>query len=578
MRQRIGAGAGVIGAVVAGLMAAPAAAQGVQSGLPTRQEVTPPTPDQPRDTTAQVDSRGAFAQGNCALEASPLRVNVSEVRFTRPGGAALQPQIEQALAGLTLPTGDQPIAVVCAVRDQANEALRRGGWVASVQIPAQEIADGVLRLEVVTARIVDIRVRGDAGRYEPLLRRRLAAIQAMDPLNEREAERLLLLAGDVPGLDVALSLRPSGGEQGTVIGELTVSSRRFAVYANAQNYNSRLLGRETLYARGEIYGLSGLADITYLGVSATTDLREQRIVQGGHIFEIDDSGTSFGSRASYAWSRPDLGALDLRTNTFIGGFDLTRPLIRSVRQNARARLGFDFVDQTTRVGGGDNAVTLTRDKLRVAFLGVDADRRFVDANGNTWLTVAATAELRKGLGILDASKPGLQSGELTSRLEGNARALVFRGVVDATAYLGPVFSIAAVGQTQWANDPLLNYEEFALGSLTIGRGYDPGSNSGDRAAGARLEARADLPVFSSVGTQVYGFYDVLHLRNLDRSRLEGARTFDSAGGGVRLSLPNRLVLDLTYAKPLDRALLLDEKRPPARVLASLTVQLRDRAR
>ncbi|MCC2975696.1 hypothetical protein LK533_03275 [Sphingomonas sp. PL-96] len=578
MRQRIGAGAGVIGALVAGLMAAPAGAQGVQTGLPTRQEVTPPTPDQPRESTAQVSSDTAFAPGSCALDASPLRVNIAQVAFTRPGGTPLQPEIARTLANLTAPTGEQPISVVCAVRDQANAALRRDGWVASVQIPAQEITDGVLRLEVVTARIVDIRVRGDAGRYEPLLRRRLAALQAMDPLNEREAERLLLLAGDVPGLDVALSLRPSGGEQGAVIGDLTVSSRRFAVYANAQNYNSRLLGRETLYARGEVYGLSGLADITYLGVSTTADFNEQRLVQAGHIFEIGGSGTSLGSRASYAWSRPDLGALDLRTNTFIGGFDLTQPLIRSVRQNVRARLGIDFVDQTTRVGGGDDAVTLTRDKLRVAFLGIDGDQQFVDASGNTWLSLAATLELRKGLGILDASKTGLQSGELTSRLEGNARALVFRGVADATAYLGPVFSIAALGQMQWANDPLLNYEEFALGSLTIGRGFDPGSNSGDRAAGARIEARADLPVVAAVGTQLYGFYDVLRLSNLDRSRLEGARTFESMGGGVRLSLPNRLVLDLTYARPLDRALLLDEKRPPARVLASLTVQLRDRAR
>ncbi len=68
----------------------------------------------------------------------------------------------------------------------------------------------------------------------------------------------------MPGLDVALSLRPSGGEAGTVIGDLTISSRRFALFANAQNYNSALLGRETVYARGEVYGLTGLGDITYL--------------------------------------------------------------------------------------------------------------------------------------------------------------------------------------------------------------------------------------------------------------------------------------------------------------------------
>jgi len=549
-----------------------------QTGIPTRQEVTPPTPEPRAASTAKVEAEAARPASTCPFENSPLRVTISRLEMTRPDGAALDPRIAGALSSLAAPAGEQSIAVVCTIRDEANALLRRGGWVASVQIPAQEIADGVLRLQVVTAHVVDIRVRGDAGSYEPLLRRRLEQIKALDPLNEREAERLLLLAGDVPGLDVALSLRPAGTVQGEVIGDLTVSSRRFALFANAQNYNSRLLGRETVYARGEVYGLTGLGDLTYLGVSSTTDAKAQIIVHGGHIFQVTDAGTTFGARATYAWSRPDLGPLDLRTNTLIAGFDLVHPLVRSVRANARVRAGVDYIDQVSKVGGGDSAVTLTRDKLRVVFAGIDADRQLVDANGNIWATLAATAELRQGLGLFDASRRGFVNGELTSRLDGSARATVFRGTAEGVLFLGPIFSVAGTAQVQWANKPLLNYEELALGSLTIGRGYDPGSNSGDRAIGGRVEVRAQLPLQQDVGTQIYGFYDHLYLRNLDRFRLEGARNFGSAGGGIRLSLPNQAVLDVMYAKPLDKALLLDERKQPARVLVSLTLQLRDAAR
>jgi hemolysin activation/secretion protein len=556
-------------------MASPVAAQ----VLPSRQEVTPPTPQPRTESNVEVDARGAVETSNCPFQGSALRLTISSIALSRPDGSPLQPEIARTLANLVPPAGEQPIAVVCDIRDQANAALRGAGWVASVQIPAQEITEGVLRLQVVTARIDSIRVRGDAGRYEPLLRRRLAAIQALDPLNERDAERLLLLAGDVPGLDVALSLRPSGGEPGAVIGDLTVSSRRFALFANAQNFNSKLLGRETIYARGEVYGLTGLADLTYLGASTTADFQEQVIVHGGHIFGLDiaGAGTTLGGRATYAWSRPDLGPLDLRTTTLIAGFDLVRPLVRSVRANARARLGIDYIDQVSKIGSADDAVTLTKDKLRIAYVGLDADQQFIDVNGATWFSIAASAELRKGLGFLDASERGISSGELTSRLEGNSQALVARGTVETTMFLGPIFSLAALGQVQWTNDPLLNYEEFALGSLTIGRGYDPGSNSGDRAAGVRTEVRADVPGLP-IGVQLFGFYDLLHLRNLDRNRLEGPRTLDSAGGGMRLSLPSRLVLEVTYAKPLDHALALDERKPPARLLLSLTAQLRDRAR
>lgn len=557
------------------LAAVPAAAQ---VSLPTRQEVTPPTPDPAGQSTARVDAGGVVQPSNCPFDTSALRLRVDRIELTRQDGTALPPEIAATLGDLAAPGGEQPISVVCAIRDRANELLRRAGWVASVQIPAQEIADGVLRLQVITARVVEVRVRGDAGRYEPLLRRRIAAIQALDPLNEREAERLLLLAGDTPGLDVALSLRPSGGAQGELIGDLTVSSRHFALFANAQNYNSRLLGRETIYARGEIYGLTGLGDLTYIGASTTTDFQEQIIVQGGHSFQVTDNGLTFGVRGTYAWSRPDLGALDLRTNTLITGVDLSQSLVRSVRYNARVRAGFDYIDQIAHVGAGRDAVTLTRDKLRVLFVGLDADRQIADSAGNPFISFAASAELRKGLGIFDASERGFANGELTSRLDGDSRAWVFRGVLDGAIRLGPVFSLAATGQVQWANKPLLNYEEFALGSLTIGRGYDPGSNSGDRGVGGHMEARADLPLTPAVGTQLFGFYDHLYLRNLDRTSIEGPRNFDSVGGGVRLSLPNRLVLEVSYAKPLDKALLLDERRPPARVLASLTFQLRDRAR
>ncbi len=149
--------------------------------LPTRQEVTPPAPESSRASRADVDARGAFAASNCPFAESPLRVSLNRVAFSRPDGSPLQPQIAEALAKVQPVPGDQSIVSVCEIRDRANAALRSEGWVASVQIPPQEITDGVLRLQVVTARIVEVRVRGDAGRYEPFLRRRIAAIQALDP-------------------------------------------------------------------------------------------------------------------------------------------------------------------------------------------------------------------------------------------------------------------------------------------------------------------------------------------------------------------------------------------------------------
>lgn len=544
----------------------------------TRDVVTPPTPSGPAPSRAEVDARAALAQAPCPFTDPALRVQIARVSFTRPDGTSpLQPEIAQSLARLTLPTGDQPLSVVCDLRDQANAALRRDGWVASVQIPAQEIAGGELRLHIVTARIVDVRVRGDAGPYEATLRRRIEQLQAIDPLNEREAERILLLAGDVPGLDVQLALRPADqGAQGEVVGDLTIVFQRGAFLANAQNYNARLLGRETGYARAEFYGLTGLGDITYVGASTTFDYEEQAIAQIGHIATLDTAGTTLGGRFSYAWSRPDLGALDYRTDTLIAGFDVARPLFRSVTSNGGVAFGFDYVNQVTNIFNNDLKIPLTRDRLRVLYGALSGDHRELNFDGSTRLLARARLEVRQGIDIFDASNPGVgTTGVSQSRIDGDSTATIIRADVELYSQITHwlAYSFRLLGQ--YTNAPVLNYEEFSLGNLTVGRGYDPGSNSGDKAVGTRTELIAKLPLHDRVGTQVFGFYDAVLLDNNDPSAIEVNRTLRSWGGGVRFTLEGLALLEVTYAHPEDRALTLDEAPPPDRVLVSLTFQLRD---
>lgn len=547
-----------------------------QGSLPTPEQVTPPTPSTAPASTVSVDSRGAIAQRPCPFDGSPLRIKLDTVEFTRPGGEPLQPEIAAALAGVERPSGDQPVSVICEIRDHANEALRRGGWVASVQVPPQEITTGTLKLHVVTAHIVEVNVRGDAGPYEPLLRERIAKLQALDPLNEREAERILLLASDVPGLRVQLALSPAPAGHGEVIGDLKVEYRRFAIFANVQNYNSKQLGRETGYLRAEYYGLTGLGDTTYIGASTTADFQEQRIVQAGHIMTVAE-GLTVGGRFSYAWSRPDLRGLDFRTDTLIAGFDVSKSLIRSLDANLGVAGGFDYIDQDTRTKSGNTFQEVSLDKLRILYASVTGNAVGTRADGTLAWSIDGTVEVRKGLDIFGSSDANGFQFPLQSR-DGTSRAFVVRadarGLVNVTPWLG----FYARATAQWTNDSLLNYEEFSLGNLTIGRGYDPGSNSGDRAVGVAGEVQINLPISEKVGTQVFGFYDYVHLDNLEPNATETGRHLRSFGGGLRITLPQQLVFELTYAHPIDKALSIDTARPPNRLLASLSVKFGDHAR
>ena len=114
-----------------------------QGQVPTREQVNPPVPTRDdRAGNVSVDSSGAFQRGPCPLENSDLRTTIPSVAFARAGGEPIQPELVPVLAEVRVPQGEQPVRVVCDIRDQANAALRRARYVATVQIPPQRLDGG----------------------------------------------------------------------------------------------------------------------------------------------------------------------------------------------------------------------------------------------------------------------------------------------------------------------------------------------------------------------------------------------------------------------------------------------------
>ena len=91
-----------------------------------------------------------------------------------------------------------PVSVLCDIRAEANAILRRQGYLATVEIPEQSLADGVPDFNVVFGKLTSVRVRGDAGPSEKLVAGYLEKLTQSDVFNTNEAERYLLLADDLP--------------------------------------------------------------------------------------------------------------------------------------------------------------------------------------------------------------------------------------------------------------------------------------------------------------------------------------------------------------------------------------------
>lgn len=523
-----------------------------------------------------VESDRAFSQDDCSLAQSEIRVSLTQLSFEAPDGGAVDPVLAPLLTNLAADEGgDQPISVVCRIRDRVNGALARAGYVARVQVPAQELKNGNLRLVIVVGRIIEMRVRGNVGRFNTILDERLRQITALKPFNKDEAIRRLLLANDIPGLKINLALRNAGGAPGDLIGDVTVEAQTAQVLFNVQNAGSRQLGREVATLRGELYGLTGLADRTYVALSNSLQWKETHIAQIGHDMAIGSSGLRTGIRLSFARSEPDIPNLDLQSESFIGGLDISMPLMKSVNHSLLATGGFEILNQATRIKAGATKVPFTHDRIRVLFARINGSLSARGDDGRPVFQLDAYTELRKGIGVFGASQTGkIVGGFAPSRFEGDPQAFVLRGEAEAHLMPLPGLSLNASVFGQWANHPLLNLEEFSIGSFTYGRGYDPGANGGDRAFAVRIEPRLQLARIGKVQFEAGGFFDYVRMWNLDLSAgTEANRTFRSVGGGLRIILQDRAVLELTYAKPLDKVLVSDQRKPTDRLLISLTTKL-----
>jgi hemolysin activation/secretion protein len=546
----------------------PAQAQVAPPPPPTREQIERPDTNQQRAPGVHVERGNALQPGPCPLRDSPLRTSITGVDFTGPGGAELPAVIRTAVARVIIPQGDRPIAVVCDIRDEANAELRRDGYIAAVQVPPQRISGGRLRLEVVTGRLVDVRMRGDAPPFRGQIAAAAERLKALQPLNQFEAERILLLASDMPGVDVRLTLAPAGTVPGDLVGELTIFFQPYRLLANVNNFGSRQLGRYSLYARGEVYGLTRSSDLSYVAASTTTDFDEQQVVQVGHAFGLGDSGATLGGDLAYAWSRPDLSELDpddilrLRSRSLIARIEGMVPLVRSRRTTTSLRGGLEFLQQRTTSSFG----LITRDRLRVAFVRAETGFREPLSDGTDAFSLRGALELRKGLDIFGASD---RYSLLASHFEGDPEAFVLRGEAGGVLRLPSVFSLAIDAEGQWANHPLLNFEEYSVGNYTIGRGYDPGAITADRAIAIRPELRArvvDRPRFK---LELFGFHDSIWLWNLDSFSTEHGRHLGSWGAGARAAIAPYFLAEATYAKPVDRPFI-NGRKPPARLLVSMT--------
>ncbi|MFL6726336.1 MAG: ShlB/FhaC/HecB family hemolysin secretion/activation protein [Sphingomicrobium sp.] len=550
---------------------------------PTREEVTRPAPPPPTPQS-RLEVEGGIERAPCALDGPEFKSIHFVLRGAEFDGLQGLTRAQLASTYAEYMGHDVPISTVCEIRDRAATILRDAGYIAAVQVPEQRIEGGIVRFQVLMAHLTQVRVRGEAAGAETVLAAYLNQLTKRPLFNRYEAERYLLLASDLPGYTVRLTLRSAGTAPGDVIGDVTV--QRLPAYADfvVQNGGSHELGRWGGLLRGQVFGLTGLGDRTSLSVFSTADFKEQQTVQLAHDMRLGPEGMTLAGAFTYAWARPSVPNAHVLAKTLLGTVELGFPFVRREAQTIRGSVGMDFVDQDVRL----DHIPLTRDRLRVGFmrLGIDAiatgfGPQFSSAEPPWHFT--ALFELRQGLHALgatgDCGPAGVNClgvGDVPpSRLAGRSDATVLRYTAYGEYRPMPRLTFALGARGQYAWKPLLSFEEFSAGNYTVGRGYDPGALLGDMGFGTQAEIRygSKVPVSAQrAATEAYAFWDHALVRSRDGALIAGGKEhLDSVGGGARVNW-DRFTLDAALAVPLTRVGLLN-RRPPIRFLVSLTTRL-----
>ncbi|WP_187272594.1 ShlB/FhaC/HecB family hemolysin secretion/activation protein [Methylobacterium sp. WL9] len=408
-------------------------------------------------------------------------------------------------------------------------------------IPAQDLAGGRMRIQVLEGTIEEVVVVGDdRGAYGlPSL---LSPVTAERPSRLATLERQLLLANDRPGIRVSDTtldeIEPGSGRF-----RLRVTVRTWAVYGavGLDNLGSAAVGPWQGSTSVALNSLVLPGDSLVFSSSST--LGSWRELSFGSLaYDVPLGSDSFriGAAATVSEIRPGDGRRWQRTVSEAETYELRAWYAPFVGQT-----------QTLWLGGAlgvssiaeRNAVGRTYDD-RLGLASLSADYR-LHISEDSWTYLFAT--VRQGLGPVDRE----DAFDSLSRTGASTRFSLLNASFAHYQNLADAWSVKLSAGGQIASGPLLISQQYYLGGYSFGRGFEAGWLAGDNAIAGSGELRYDIPVRAGFlsAIQLYGFLEggatetYLQPKNI-------VQTIASVGAGARFFVTDDLLAGVAIAKPI----------------------------
>jgi hemolysin activation/secretion protein len=476
------------------------------------------------------------------LGAGNTTIVVSDIRIV--GSTIYSPELLRALyADLIGNT-----VAVQSIYDLARAITAKygnDGYVLSRAIvPPQNLnpSGAIILIQIIEGYVDRVEWPTGLSRYRDFFSLYAAKIVADRPVNVRTIERYMLLAGDLPGLKFATSLKASteNAAASTLVVELTVKHIDATAWINNRGTPAR--GPIQYFAAATFNNVLGQHEALTLSWASVQPIHELQYYSLNYRQVLTSEGLTFFADGNNSGGRPGTAALELLNYRTSGNYfdaGLAYPVIRSRERNLTVSGLIFSSDNFSNILGAP----FNDDKLRGLRGKIDADIADVLRGVNQFnLTFSQGIE---GLGST------LNGNPLASRAAGRVDFDKVEASANRTQPLFGQVSAYVSAYGQYAFTPLLTPEQCGYGGRFFGRAFDPSQFLGDSCVEALGEMRYDIPAVSPQGgqLQLYGFTDWGKLWTRAAAvgtpaQVEAA----SIGGGVRFGYRDYINVDLQAAK------------------------------
>lgn len=480
------------------------------------------------------------------------RIKVSRVVIT--GNEALS--YDEIRPALPEGAGELTLGELRETADRVTALYRSKGFaLAFAYLPAQDVKEGVVEIAVVEGKIGRVLVEGNSHFTSNFILDHMGEIQEPAALKIQELERSLLLLNEYQALRVRAMLRPGDAPGSTDLYLSAEDQMPLTLAFDFDNFGSETVGENRAGATVGFHNLWEAGhSLNMRGVTAL-DTSEGELGFGRIEYMVPfRSGTrilAYGSIYDYE-AKGDLTVLEPTGNGTVFGATMSHAFLRGAEFSLWGDLGIEFKNLEQQLIGIETA----HDKLRILIVG--GRMELTDGWAGRWV---ASLQLRQGLGEIAG---GLGDDDPdASRLNADGSFSSLNLLLYRLQRVTNWIHLIGKFNGQWAKEPLVVSEQFALGGNDSVRGYPPFEFMGDRGYTATFEARFKMPFLEGSGDPFEGnvsAFDIFQLaafidtgEMIREEALIGerhAQVLSGGGVGVRVDYPGTFSLRFDVAWPL----------------------------